>query len=223
MDFVQQRIVADRHMVGLHVRQVFDAPRDSDSNVNVTGASAIQSAQLEYGKEISDTLLRWRKATNWRSFVPKIRSMLREYQQHAQANASGRQLRFYLAADTNEAYEGLTSEFPGSVVITRRECQYERCDFRDCQSLLYAMVDLINLSRTRLILGSGYSSYSEIAAQIGGRFGKAMVILLAGRDFGTKIVERWNGRQPLQDRPGVLSAFIPRTRPVVQHYWPRPF
>ena len=33
---------------------------------------------------------------------------------------------------------------------------------------MYSLIDMLNLAGTRLILGSGYSSYSEVAAQIGG-------------------------------------------------------
>ena len=39
---------------------------------------------------------------------------------------------------------------------------HRRCDFRDCQSMIYSLVDMMNLARTRLILGSGYSSYSAL-------------------------------------------------------------
>ena len=30
-----------------------------------------------------------------------------------------------------------------------------RCDFRDCEGMRYSLIDMINLARTRLILGSG--------------------------------------------------------------------
>ena len=68
VSFVQERLVTDRSMVGLHVRNVFDVPRDIVTNVNVTGTSAVAGAEKEYGKEISDTLLQWRKASHWRNF-----------------------------------------------------------------------------------------------------------------------------------------------------------
>ena len=92
--------------------------------------------------------------------------------------------------------------------------------------MLYSLIDMLNLAGTRLILGSGYSSYSEVAAQIGGVRGKPLPILLAGRDFG-KIIDRWAGRErpaPVRgDGIHGLSRFIPAIRPVVQHYWPMPF
>ena len=96
----------------------------------------------------------------------------------------------------------------------------------------YSLVDMLNLARTRLILGSGYSSYSEVAAQMGTLHGDALPILMAGRDFGT-IVERSRSkpvRWSHNDGPNQydLAGFgqddgaQPGAR-YVQHHWPRPF
>ena len=133
VSFVQERLVTDRSMVGLHVRNVFDVPRDIVTNVNVTGTSAVAGAEKEYGKEISDTLLQWRKASHWRNFVPRISTMLREYQLYVRHNSSAPKLRFYLAADTSDAYDGLRAAYPEHVLLTRRDCGSQRCDFRDCR------------------------------------------------------------------------------------------
>ena len=131
--FVRERLVTDRSMIGLHVRNVFDVPRDTVTNVNVTGKSAVAGAEKEYGKEISDTLLQWRKASHWRNFVPQISKMLRDYQLYVQHNSSAPKLKFYLAADTNDAYEGLRAAYPDHMLFTRRDCGSQRCDFRDCR------------------------------------------------------------------------------------------
>ena len=45
--------------------------------------------------------------------------------------------------------------FPGRVLVTERHCGSERCDFRDCEGMRYSLIDMMNLARTRLILGSG--------------------------------------------------------------------
>ena len=75
---------------------------------------------------------------------------------------------FYVAADSQEAYEGLRTALPaGAVVYTKRACKAERCDLRDCEALVYSLVDMLNLARTRRILGSGYSSFSEAAQHYG--------------------------------------------------------
>jgi hypothetical protein len=100
--------------------------------------------------------------------------------------------------------------------------------------MIYSLVDLMNLARTRLILGSGYSSYSEVAAQIGGSEGNALPILMAGRDFGT-IVERRRGRLSYSSTGAEPQSFdlagFSRDASdehnamlrYVQHYWRRPF
>ena len=73
---VTDLLVANRAMVGLHIRNVFDAPRDAATNKNTTGKKAIAEAAKEYGSEGTRQLLRWRKAGHWSNFMPKIREML---------------------------------------------------------------------------------------------------------------------------------------------------
>ena len=72
------------------------------------------------------------------NFVQKMLAMLREHREQHGRNASAPPLRFYLAADSEDAYEGLTRRFPGLLVYTRRECAAKRCDFRDCRSVARA-------------------------------------------------------------------------------------
>ena len=98
---------------------------------------------------------------------------------------------------------------------------------------------MMNLARTKLILGSGYSSYSEVAAQIGGSRGSALPILMAGRDFGA-IVERKRSAVRRYSSGGGGGGGEPESLDLagfgrdtteepnaafklVQHYWPRPF
>ena len=100
--------------------------------------------------------------------------------------------------------------------------------------MVYSLVDMMNLARTRLILGSGYSSYSEVAAQMGGSRGAGLPILMAGRDFG-QIVERRRakvasfsaaaaGAEPSVDLAGFdRDALDEVNSRYVQHFWPRPF
>ena len=49
----------------------------------------------------------------------------------------------------------LCRRFPGRILLTERHCGSERCDFRDCEGMRYSLIDMMNLARTRLILGSG--------------------------------------------------------------------
>ena len=187
VEAVSSRLVTDRSMVGLHVRSVFDAPRDPASANDSVGESAIAGAQKEYGVTGTDKLLKWRSASHWSNFVTRMAEMLREHATRYPPPLHP-PLRFYLAADSAEAYEGLSARFGDAVKFTRRECGTARCDFRDCDSMLYSLVDMMNLARTKMILGSGYSSYSEVAARMGGTWGRGLPILMAGRDFGDSIL-----------------------------------
>ena len=224
------------------------------------GKTAIEFAEKEYGKEGTEQLLAWRRASHWSNFVPRMIHMMREHRQAQEANrraankankkgaaaangngngnggdganstaADERPLQFYLAADSEDAYTGLTKRFPGRIIVTRRECSHERCDFRDCASMYYSLADMLNLARTKLILGSGYSSYSEVAAQMGGSKGRSLPILMAGRDFG-KIVDRRHGRGKgaVIDEQFDLAGFTNREADKggpghVRQHWPRPF
>lgn len=71
------------------------------------------------------------------------------------------------------------------------------CPFsHQCESLRYSLVDLMNLARTRMILGSGYSSYSEVASRMGGSRGWGLPIRMAGRDFGEIMIPLENKTLP---------------------------
>jgi len=139
----------------------------------------------EYGSEKSLAVTEyWRNTTQLPAFVDKMRSF----------NDSS--LRFYVAADDAEAIAALTAAFPGRILHTPRSCDDRG---RDC--LRYALADMILLSRTKLILGSYWSSFTEAAMRLG-----SQKVHLAGVDFGV------NKEAAL---PGaIVSAMHPRTAAV---------
>ena len=152
----------------------------------------------------------WRNASHWTNFVARMEGELREaYESRVDLLRTQREpsplpsaaalaarsdghdpLLFYLAADSAESYDGLRVRFPGRLRYTQRECASGRCDDRDCEGQIYSLVDMLNLGRTKLILGSGWSSYSEVAAYIGGAQGQPVPILMAGRDFGVVVDDK---------------------------------
>ena len=69
-------LVADDTMVGLHVRTVFDAPRDDATARTALGEEAVRAAESEYGTEGARRLMQWRKASHWSNFVPRIAALL---------------------------------------------------------------------------------------------------------------------------------------------------
>ena len=187
VDRIAEMLQANKKMVGLHVRNVFDAPRDAQTNTSVTGAAAVEGAQKEYGAEGARQLMMWRKASHWTNFVPRMIALLRENSFRNPLGLAQEPLQFYLAADSEDAYTGLTKRFPNRIKFQPRSCASERCDFRDCEGMIYSIVDMLNLGRTKLILGSGWSSYSEVASYMGGDQGMPVPILMAGRDFGAMV------------------------------------
>ena len=190
VDRIAEMLQANKKMVGLHVRNVFDAPRDAQTNTSVTGAAAVEGAQKEYGAEGARQLMMWRKASHWTNFVPRMIALLRENSFRNPLGLAQEPLQFYLAADSEDAYTGLTKRFPNRIKFQQRDCASERCDFRDCEGMIYSIVDMLNLGRTKLILGSGWSSYSEVASYIGGAQGQPVPILMAGRDFGVVVDDK---------------------------------
>ena len=193
---VTKLLVSNRTMVGVHVRTIFDAPLQQTTAkekalAKTTGTRAIALANKEYGEAATKSLLLWRKASRWQNFVGKMQSLWNEetrrrQQQQAGAGATPANAPlFYVAADSQDAYEGLQRTLPpGAVVYTKRECKAERCDLRDCDALVYSLVDMLNLARTKYILGSSWSSYSEVAAYWGGNDGDPLDLFQAGKDFG---------------------------------------
>lgn len=71
--------------------------------------------------------------------------------------------RFFLATDSPEVQAELRQAFPGRVV-TRARC-FERTSTAGIRD---AVADLYCLARTRRIIGSYFSSFSQTAAEIGG-------------------------------------------------------
>ena len=141
------------NMVGIHIR---DRTLDRDiKNVNF---------DTEYGDAASKEMEYWRQKSSYRTFISEMRRMLQE-------EAS---LKFYVATDTVDVIPKLQAEFPGKVISTPRDC-----DSRDGRCVRFALVDVICLSKTKKLIGSNWSSFTEAASRFGGKAPR-----LAGKDFG---------------------------------------
>ncbi len=139
-------------MVGVHIR---DRTLDRDiKNVNF---------KSEYGDSASRIMEYWRKKSSHKNFIKEMHRLLQE-------NPS---LKFYVATDTVKVINRLREEFDNRVTTTERDC-----DGRDGFCIRYALIDILALGKTKKLLGSNWSSFTEAAERIGGK--KA---LLAGRDF----------------------------------------
>lgn len=147
--------------VGVHIRSRSLA----DDNVSV-------NANCEYttfGARITDY---WRSRSQIPVFIDKMRW----------AVGREKRLNFFVAADDIQTVSKLEAAFPGRIHSIPRSC-----DDRNDSCVLYAMADLICLSKTRKIYGSNWSSFSESASRLGRK-----PVFLSGRDFGKgKKLQRW--------------------------------
>ena len=94
---------------------------------------------------------KWRKATHYDLFAAKLDEMI----------AAGTLNRFFLAADNPETYEVFRDRYGERVSYLPRE-HFDR----SAEQLVYALADVILLSRTPLLLGSGWSSFTELAVRM---------------------------------------------------------
>ena len=72
-------------------------------------------------------------------------------------------VKFYLASDDEEVKQTLNEQFPNHIIT----CQ-DKVNRNSLEGMRFAVIDLFCLSKTKKIIGSDYSSYSQIAAEIGG-------------------------------------------------------
>lgn len=140
------------NMIGIHIR---DRTLDRDiKNVDFG---------TEYGDAASKEMEYWRRKSSYKTFMVEMHEQLKK----------DPSLRFYVATDTIDVIPKLESEFPGKIVSTSRNC-----DGRDGHCVRFALVDIICLSRTKQLIGSNWSSFTEAASRFGG-----MKARLAGQDF----------------------------------------
>jgi len=137
-------------MVGVHIRA-----RTIEKDI------ASVDPTKEYTSEASKMTNFWRKATSLPVFIEKMSSLTSSP-------------NFFVATDTSEAIMEMEALFPGRIFHIPR-----RCDDRGATCMYFALSDIICLSKTRYILGSHWSSFTEAAVRLGGHG-----VLLAGVDFG---------------------------------------
>lgn len=71
--------------------------------------------------------------------------------------------KFYVASDDDEVKESLKSKYPNCIITLMDDT-----DRNSLEGMKFAVLDLFCLSKTNKIIGSVGSSYSQIAAEIGG-------------------------------------------------------
>jgi len=136
-------------MIGVHIRS-----RTISTDVKGVGAK-------DYSLESAKQTDYWRKSTNVHVFLDEMRKY------------PDTQM-FYVAADRSDVTEIFEREFPGRISYTARNC-----DSRSSECIQYAMADVLLLAKCKTLLGSYWSSFSELSCRWGGAKYR-----LAGADFG---------------------------------------
>lgn len=125
----------------------------------------------EYTIRGSETTNFWRSQSQGDVFAKQMKKL----------QTRDEDVKFFVAADDVKVVRDLKKEFGKERVMN-----VERdCDDRERSCVVFAMVDLMCLARTKKIYGSYWSSFTEAAVRMGGK-----KVYLNGIDFGDRIKVR---------------------------------
>lgn len=142
-------------LLGAHVRMVGGAQYEHLS----------YEADANWTKDDQELIGKWRAASHYSNFFAKIDSMLEQKKID----------RIFVAADLPETYEAFLDRYPKKV------CHLERGLFdRSAEQLKYALADALLLSKHSHLLGSSWSSFTELATRLSSN---SPIVELSGVDF----------------------------------------
>lgn len=144
-------------------------PNDVSAHVRMVGGSDFEHLAYEsldnWTEEGHAQTEFWRKKSHFSHFLKRIDALLE----------SGRVDRIFLAADKPDTYDAFVNCYGSRVAFLPREV-YDR----SAEQLRYALADAILLGSSPLLLGSTWSSFSELAMRLSPR---KMSIEMSGKDF----------------------------------------
>ncbi|MEC7762487.1 MAG: galactosyltransferase-related protein [Pseudomonadota bacterium] len=155
-----------------HVRDLVASVRaPNDVSVHVRMIGGAKDAHLRYesadewNNDDHEKIGYWRDKSHFSAFLKRVEAL----------RAEGQADRIFVAADTPEAYRAFTDTFGARVSFLRREL-YDRSP----DQLAYALADAILLGRAPRLLGSTWSSFTELALRLAP---SAPVQEMSGKDF----------------------------------------
>lgn len=144
-------------------------PNDVSVHVRMSGGRKDEhlpyESRVNWTEEDHDLIDYWRSNSHYSRFTARINALIKE----------GKADRVFIAADSPEAYEEFRSAFPERLAWLERDV-YDR----SAKQLQYALADAVLLSRASLLLGSTWSSLSELAQRISV---KGLKVEMSGKDF----------------------------------------
>lgn len=151
-EFIEYSVIFDiQNCIGVHIRMGQD--------------EEVYEQTVNWNDESRAGLSKWRALSDYKIFARKMHEILEE-------NSSQ---RFFVCCDRKSTYEKLHAEFGEDAICSTKKIYFDRCS----EQLQNALLDLILLSKTKYILGSNWSSFTEIAY----RLNTGRKLLLAGKDF----------------------------------------
>lgn len=154
------------------VREMVEAvrtPNDVSAHVRMVGGAEYEHLAYESldnwteeGHQLTDF---WRKKSHFKHFIARLDRLI----------AEGRAERIFVAADKPETYEEFRACFGDRLAMLERAV-YDR----SAEQLRYALADVLLLGSAPLLLGSSWSSFSELAMRMAPH---KMEIEMSGKDF----------------------------------------
>ncbi|MDA9020371.1 hypothetical protein N9H60_04335, partial [Flavimaricola sp.] len=144
-------------------------PNDISAHVRMVGSPGTDTASYDRAENWTadghDQIHHWREKSHYANFIKRIDTLTTE----------GRAERIFLAADKPETYDAFTQTFGDRVAYLPRDL-YDR----SVEQLRYALADAILLGSAPRLLGSTWSSFSELAMRLSPQ---KMGIEMSGKDF----------------------------------------
>jgi len=141
--------------VGVHIRMELG---EGESVANYEDDSFLS-------RESFDTAQYWRKKSHFKVFIDRLDRLF----------AEDPECRVFVASDRDEAYQALETTFGDRVTYLRRSA-FDRSKAQIC----YALADAILLSRCKGLIGSSWSSFTELAMRLAPAYD---YVEMSGRDF----------------------------------------
>lgn len=142
--------------IGVHIRMEGRPGTDQNSHDSAKNWTKDEHEKINY----------WREKSHYINFMKRIDKLIK---QKPDSN-------IFLAADTSEAYNAFYSKYNNNnlVFLTRNHFN------RSKENLIYALADAILLSRCEYLLGSTWSSFTELAQRLANKNQK---VEMSGVDF----------------------------------------
>jgi hypothetical protein len=138
-----------RNAIGVHIRMGQCSIENPSEDVS------------SYSDESRDSIRRWRAGSHWTIFDREMREILKSVPHQ----------KFFVCCDRRDVYDALRD--------MEHVWMYEKTVFdRSVAQVKLALIDLYLLAKTKYILGSNWSSFTELAHRLNGR-----ELKLAGVDF----------------------------------------